>query len=261
MTDRQGLITNGLLVDMYRLLKQRDDGFRRQSGTALLNDQTGEIVYVPPQNVADIERHMTALEMFINDKQACGLDPLIKMCLIHHQFESIHPFPDGNGRIGRILNVLYLTQSGLLDIPILYLSRYINQNKSNYYRLLQAVRDRGDWQEWVVFMLRGVAETSNTTLQILGGIRSQMATAKLRLKTEFPKIYSQDLLNNLFRHPYTRIEFVMSELNVSRPTATKYLDQLTAAGMLKKHQSGRDNYYVNAPLVALFDQVSRPLPN
>lgn len=251
MRETKNLITNAMLIEMFQLLKERDDGFRKLPGTALENTWSGEIVYVPPQGADQIVTLMTNLEAFINDDELSSLDPLIKMAIIHHQFESIHPFPDGNGRIGRILNVLYLTQAGLLDVPILYLSRYINQTKSTYYQLLQAVRDEGAWEIWVLYILKAVSETSRTTLDLVEGIRLQMADYKRRIRSELPKIYSQDLLNNLFRHPYTRIEFVMAELGVSRPTATKYLDQLTAAGLVDKHQYWRDNYYVNQPLIAL----------
>ena len=182
------------------------------------------------------------------------------MALIHHQFESIHPFPDGNGRIGRIINVLYLTRSNLLSIPILYLSRYITQNKDDYYRLLQAVRDNdGDttsWEDWVLYMLRAVTETAQISLEIVNNLKILMQHTKNRLRTELPKIYSQDLLNNLFRHPYTRIEFVMKDLDRSRPTATNYLEQLVSANILEKHVSGRDNYYINTPLVKMFLDVT-----
>ena len=182
------------------------------------------------------------------------------MALIHHQFESIHPFPDGNGRIGRIINVLYLTRSGLLSIPILYLSRYITQNKNDYYRLLQAVRDSDgaseDWEAWVLYMLKAVTETAKTSLNIVESLKILMQETKQRLRSEFPKIYSQDLLNNLFRHPYTRIEFIMRDLNKSRPTATSYLEKLVNAGILEKHVSGRDNYYINRSLISMFLEVS-----
>jgi Fic family protein len=234
------------------LLKGRSDGFRATPGTALKNEQTGEIVFVPPQDAREIVSHMTALERFINDDDLCALDPLIKMALIHHQFESIHPFPDGNGRIGRILNVLYLTRTGLLEIPVLYLSRFIIRNKADYYRHLQAVRDTGDWEAWVIYMLEAVAETSATTVEIVTGIRQQMADVKHRLRDELPKIYSQELLNNLFRHPYTRIEYVQNDLNVSRQTAAKYLDTLAEHGFVEKHRSGKNNYFINVALVKLF---------
>lgn len=250
--DTQGLITNATLIDMFRLMKNRSGGFRTTPGTELRNEVTGNTVYVPPQDNRHIIDLMSDLENFINDDAMCDLDPLIKMALIHHQFESIHPFPDGNGRVGRILNVLYLTRSGLLDIPILYLSRHITRTKDEYYRRLQAVRDDGDWEAWVLYMLTAITETSRTTLELIEAIRQQMAEVKNRLREELPKIYSQDLLNNLFRHPYTRIEFVVNDLSVSRQTASKYLEMLAERGIVEKHQAGRSNYYINVPLVTLF---------
>lgn len=250
------LITNKTIVQMFQMLKRRTDGFRNTPGTALKNDNTGELVYVPPQDGRAIIAHMSALEKFINEDDAADLDPLIKMAIIHHQFESIHPFPDGNGRIGRIINVLYLTRLGLLDIPILYLSRHITRNKNEYYRLLQAVRDEGAWDDWVLYMLQAVAETSKITLTLVEGIRSQMAASKKRMRAELPKLYSQDLLNNLYRHPYTRIDFVVNDLGVTRQTAAKHLDTLAAHGFVTKVQAGRVNYFINEELVALLMQVS-----
>lgn len=256
MSGMHGLISNNMLIDMFRLLKGTDEGFRVTPGTVLKNEATGETVYVPPQDAREIVDHMSALERFVNDDQASALDPLIKMALIHHQFESIHPFSDGNGRIGRILNVLYVTRTGLLDAPILYLSRHIIRHKADYYRLLRATREEGAWEDWVLYMLRAVAETSKTTLQLVEGVREQMARVKHRLRQELPKLYSQELLNNLFRHPYTRIEFVQNDLGVSRPTAAKYLKQLTAHGFVEKRRAGRNNYYVNMPLARLFLSAS-----
>ncbi|MEO0911783.1 MAG: Fic family protein [Pseudomonadota bacterium] len=251
-----GILLNRTIIEMFRTLKNRSDGFRQLPGTGLLNEASGEVIYVPPQDAADIEAHMAALERFINDDAACVLDPLIKMAIIHHQFESIHPFPDGNGRLGRMLNVLYLTKVGLLDIPILYMSRGINRTKADYYRLLQAVRDSDDWEAWVVYMLDIIADSSDVTLALLEGIRRQMMAFKAVLRADHPKIYSQDLINNLFRHPYTRVEYVQRELSVSRPTATKYLEQLVASELLLKFSEGRNNYYVNAPLVRLLEDPS-----
>lgn len=251
-----GLITNNAIIEMFQVLKGTTDTFRKTPGTALRNDTTGEIVYIPPQNADEIVHYMTELERFINDDSVSDLDPLIKLAIIHHQFESIHPFPDGNGRIGRIVNVLYLTRTGLLDIPILYLSGAITRSKGDYYRLLQAVREEHDWEAWVLYMLKAVSETSRATLQLVEGIRALMADYKHRIRSGLPQIYSQDLLNNLFRHPYTRIDFVSSELGVTRQTAAKYLDQLTNAGFVEKHHAGRNNYYINTPLVALLLKIS-----
>ncbi len=252
LRETDGLIPNSSLIEMFRLLKGREDGFRVTPGTALRNEATGDTVYVPPQDAREIVALMTALERFVNDDDASPLDPLIKMALIHHQFESIHPFPDGNGRIGRILNILYLTRTGLLDIPVLYLSRHITRTKADYYRLLQAVRETGAWEPWVLYMLEAVEKTAQTTLGLVEGIRAQMADVKRRMRDELPKIYSQDLLNNLFRHPYTRIEFVMTDLGVTRQTAAKRLDTLAQAGFVEKHRSGKNTYYVNVALVRLF---------
>lgn len=256
LIDTGGLVPNSTLIDMFRLLKDRDDGFRVTPGTALKNERSGETIYVPPQDANEIIRLMTDLERFVNDDDLSDLDPLIKMALIHHQFESIHPFPDGNGRIGRILNVLYLTRTGLLDIPILYLSRHITRRKTDYYRLLQAVRDDGAWEDWVIFMLDGAADTAATTGQLVEGIGTQMREAKHRLRSELPKIYSQDLLNNLFRHPYTRIEYLQSELDVTRQTASRYLETLSENGFVEKHRAGKNNYYINTSLVRLLMTVS-----
>ncbi len=256
-----GLLTNNMIIAMFQILKRTEGGFRSTPGTALKNDQTGATVYVPPQDGQAVRDHMAALETFINDDADDGqghsdLDPLVKMAIIHHQFESIHPFPDGNGRLGRIINVLYLTRTNLLEIPILYLSRFITGSKGEYYRLLQAVRDgqgrAEDWEAWLLYILRGVTETSKETLRLIEAMRALMAEYKIKLRTEHGKIYTQDLLNNLFRHPYTRIDYVQEELGVSRPTATKYLDELAESGLLNKRRVGRNSYYINHRLVGLF---------
>lgn len=251
-----GLLTNNMIIAMFQKLKRTKEEFRNTPGTALRNDQTKELVYVPPQEGAAVRVHMAALERFINEDEASDLDPLVKMAIIHHQFESIHPFSDGNGRLGRIINVLYLTHAGLLDLPVLYLSRWIMGQKGEYYRLLQAVRDQNGaeaaWEAWLLYMIQGVAETAKGTLALIEGMRVLMAEYKQRIRANHPKIYSQDLLNNLFRHPYTRIEYVERELSISRPTATKYLDTLSEARFLDKHRIGRNNYYINQRLVALF---------
>ncbi len=248
-----GAITNKSLIEMYQILKGRSDGFRHLPGTALKNN-FNEIIYVPPQNVADIERHMSALEAFINSSDE--LDPLIRMAIIHHQFESIHPFPDGNGRLGRILNVLYLTKAGLLDIPILYMSRSVNRTKGEYYRLLQSVRDNEAWEEWVLYILDLVAESAQLTLMLIEGIRSQMAYFKQNIRNRYG-FYSQDLINILFRYPYTRIEHVMHHLGVSRPTASSYLEKLASDKEIPitKHVEGRNNYYINVTLVELLSDI------
>ena len=195
---------------------------------------------------------MSNLEKFINDEELSDYDPLIKMCIIHHQFESIHPFSDGNGRTGRVVNILYLVLTQLLDIPVLYLSRFIIKNKAEYYYWLQAVRDdSSNWESWILFLLKGIEETANETIRLVLDIKDLMMEYKHLIRENLPKVYSQDLLNNLFKHPYTKIEFVSEELQVSRPTATSYLNQLTSLGVIEKVKMGRDNIYINTRLFNL----------
>lgn len=195
---------------------------------------------------------MRNLSDFINDDSLSDIDYLIKLAIVHHQFESIHPFYDGNGRTGRIINILYLVTKELLDLPVLYLSRFVIQNKAEYYRLLQAVRDAGDWESWILFVLQGVEETAVQTISLIEQMRGMMTDYKRRLRTDLPKIYSQDLLNNLFRHPYTKIEFLQNELRVSRKTASQYLKQLVDGGYLQLIKIGTSNFYLNEPLFDLF---------
>ena len=250
-----GLLTLNDILTIQAGIEENRAGFRKLPGTALKNDLTGETIYTPPQHPDDIAALMANLERFINTPELCDWDPLTKMAVIHHQFESIHPFYDGNGRTGRVINILFLVQQGLLDTPVLYLSRYINQRKSDYYRLLQAVRETGDWQDWLLFMLEGVEETAAQTTQLVIAIKALMQSHKHRLRSEVPKIYSQDLVNNLFRHPYTKIDFVADELQVTRKTAAKYLEELVAAGLLTKHKLGKENYYLNDALYTLLHNV------
>lgn len=241
-----GLITVGHILEIQAELERNTAGFRRLPGTTLRNKR-GDTVYTPPQDPDEIVVLMGALERFINDSERFGADPLVKMALIHHQFESIHPFYDGNGRTGRILNVLYLVREGLLDVPVLYLSRHIVQTKADYYRLLQAVRETDAWEAWVEYMLEAVEETSGQTITTVRAIKDALFDYKHRIRGQF-KFYSQDLINNLFMHPYTKIEFVERDLGVSRLTAAKYLDALDAAGFVQKRKVGRSNYYINVAL-------------
>ena len=256
MQDQQDLLTSSTLIDLFQYMKNSAESFRHAPGTVLKNDRTGKVVFVPPQDNAQITRHMGDLEQFINapDERRLALDPLVRMAIIHHQFESIHPFSDGNGRIGRILCVLYLVKEGLLDLPVLYLSRYINRNKPEYYRLLQAVRDEGAWSPWIVFMLQAIAVTAESTVRLVHGMRDLMASTKQHMRDELPSVYSQDLLNNLFRHPYTRIEAVVNDIGVSRQTASKYLKQLQEIGILTAQARGKNTYFVNEPLVQLISE-------
>lgn len=241
-----GLITANHIIEIQAELERNNAGFRKLPGTALKNTG-GETVYTPPQEPAEIVALMSDLERFINDPDCFAADPLIKMALIHHQFESIHPFYDGNGRTGRILNVLYLVKEGLLDVPVLYLSSHIVRTKSDYYHLLQTVRDNDNWEDWVLYMLEAVEQTASHTIATIQAIKTALFDYKHRIRAGY-KFYNQDLINNLFTHPYTKIEFVQRDLKVSRLTATKYMEALSVDGFVQKHKVGRSNYYVNVAL-------------
>lgn len=189
---QQGFLSNNHIIEIQATIEENRAGFRKVPGTELKNEQTGEVVYTPPQTHDEVVAHMNNLEQFMNVSELSDWDPLVKMAIIHHQFESIHPFYDGNGRTGRIINILYLVKEGMLNLPILYLSRYINQNKGDYYRLLQKVRTENAWEEWVLYILDGVEQTSLQTIKIIEGIKKLMQSHKDRIRTELPKIYSQD---------------------------------------------------------------------
>jgi len=246
------IISHTQIKQAQQILEQNDAGYRKNSGTFLKNDKTGEVVYTPPQDYQTIVQHMDNLVAFMNDESMSDIDPLIKMVIVHHRFETIHPFYDGNGRTGRIINILYLVKEDLLTLPILYLSRYIIQYKADYYNLLQQVRINNNWEPWILFMLKGIEETSKQTLTLIDAIRLLMQQYKNRIRTEMHKIYSQDLLNNLFKHPYTKIEFLERDLKITRQTAASYLNKLSEVGLLTKTKIGKSNFYINDPLYKLF---------
>jgi len=246
LVQEHGLLLKRDIIAIQQELEQNDAGVRRQSGTVLRNVATGDVVFEPPQDHETIQELLTNLEQYINEPN--DLDPLVNMAIIHHQFESIHPFYDGNGRTGRIINILYLILKGLLDIPILYLSSYIIRNKADYYRLLQEVRTEGNWEAWILYILDGVEQTSLETIELIGSIHKLMGKTKEKIKVELPKIYSKDLVEILFMHPYTKIEFLMSGMNMHRDTASKYLRELERIDILKSVKIGRSKYFVNNEL-------------
>ena len=253
-----GLVTCSIIKQVQKVLVGNEAGFRSVPGTSL-KTMSGVTIYTPPQNVLDIERYMEELEQYINSPDADDLDPLVKMAVIHHQFESIHPFYDGNGRTGRILSILYLVAQDLLNLPILYLSRYITHNKNEYYQRIQAVRDSqgsaAQWQDWILFILRGIEETSRDTIVLIRRILDLMTEYDVKLSNLFGKQYHQELLNNLFYHPYTKIEFMQKALNnVTRKTATWYLETIDDAGLFEKLKIGRSNYYINTKLVSILQE-------
>lgn len=249
-----GLIRLDTVLAVQAELEQNRAGLRQLPGTVLKHEASGRIIYEPPQDANEVAALMANLIDFIHAED--GLDPLLRMAITHHQFESIHPFYDGNGRTGRILNLLMLQREGLLELPVLYLSRYITGTKPDYYRLLQTVREQNLWAEWCIYLLRGVAVTSRSAVHLVKDLSALMLRTKHAIRERLPKLYSQDLLNILFRYPYTKIEHVERELGVSRITAGKYLDQLAGAGFLRKQRMGKANYFINEPLFALLTGVT-----
>jgi Fic family protein len=233
-------------------------GVRLENDYLIGENGNTDLMATIPIEPDEIESLMADLETFIHADPPFEGDPLVRMALIHHQFESIHPFYDGNGRTGRILNVLYLVKEGLLDLPVLYLSRHIVRTKTDYYRHLQAVREQDAWEDWVLYMLAAVEHTARDTTRTVGRIRDAFLDAKRSIRDRF-KFYSLDLINNLFTHPYTKIGFLQQDLGVTRVTATRYLDQLAADGFLEKRKIGRTNYYLNQPLIQILaGESSRP---
>lgn len=260
LVKKKGVLSSSVIKEIQKILENNSAGFRSVPGTSLKRFD-GKTIYTPPQDKQTILELMDNLERFINDDSLSDLDPLIKLAIIHHQFESIHPFYDGNGRTGRILCVLYLVLTGCLDLPILYLSRYITHNKGEYYNLIQAIRDKNEdnaaeWEAWILFLLKGIEETAIETTRLVKGISKLMTEFKNVLRPKFGKQYRHELLNNLFFHPYTKVEFLERELSVSRPTATRYLNTLVEIGLLEKITIGRTHYYMNIPLTNLFVNVS-----
>jgi Fic family protein len=249
------ILTINDIVHIQKILVSNDAGIRKQSGTVLKNEVTGETIYTPPQRYNEVMSLLQNLIEYINDDSLEDYDYLVKMGIIHFQFESIHPFYDGNGRSGRILNVLYLILKGLLDLPILYLSSYIIKHKSDYYRLLQEIRTQSNWNDWIEFMLDAVIETSKDTTILIENIEKLMFRTKNTLKEKLPKIYSKDLLEVLFLHPYTKIEFLVDILKLHRQTASKYLKEIEKIDILKEVKIGRNRYFVNVELFELLKKA------
>ncbi len=234
------------IIAIQKELEQNDAGVRKQSGTVLRNIATGEVVFEPPQEYEVIEKLLTNLEEYINEPNE--LDTLVNMAIIHFQFESIHPFYDGNGRTGRIINILYLILKELLDLPILYLSSYIIKNKADYYRLLQEVRTKENWEEWILYILDGIEKTSLETIELVNGIFTLMNKTRAEIKEKLPKIYSKDLVEILFMHPYTKIDFLVDGLVITRKTASKYLNELEHLGIMKNIRIKNSKFFINKEL-------------
>ena len=248
------MLTTNMIIDIQGCIENNRAGSRKLPGTVLLNELTGETVYIPPSGETEILELMSNLEKYIN-KDFDGIDPLIKLAVIHYQFESIHPFYDGNGRTGRIINILYLVLMELLDSPILYLSSYIIRNKSAYYKLLQEVRTSENWEDWIVYILTGIEETAEETLMLVKRINNETAAMNAEIKEKLPKLYSKELIDLLFFEFYTKIQYIEKGLSVSRRTAVTYLQTLEKEGFLVSQKIGKERIYQNK---RLYDLVKYP---
>lgn len=243
------LNTNGI-VTIQRELEENDAGIRKLPGTALVNDLTNETIYTPPDNQETINNLMKNLEVYLNMDED-DVSPLIKLAVQHYQFESIHPFYDGNGRTGRIINVLYLVLKNLLDDPILYLSAYIIYNKTQYYRLLQEVRTQEKWEAWVLFILKGIEFTAKQTIDQIVQINNLFDDIKALVQKKLPRIYSKDLIEQLFIHPYCKIEFLVNGMGLNRKTASNYLKNLEELKILQSEEKGKELIFINTQLYQL----------
>ncbi|MGV8073816.1 MAG: Fic family protein [Syntrophobacteraceae bacterium] len=251
LKDRPILSTN-LFIELVQTIKEHSGGIRRIPGTAVANTATGTVVYTPPEGEAIIRDKLKNLEDFIHADD--DLDPLIKLALIHYQFEAIHPFSDGNGRTGRIINILFLVQCGLLDLPVLYLSKSIIERKHDYYRLLREVTEKDLWEPWILFMLKAVEETAVFTRDRTLAIRALMTATMEKAKEELPsRVYSKELVETVFRQPYTKGQFLVDAGIAQRKTAAEYLKSLEKIGIMKAIKIGKETLYLN---VGLYDLLS-----
>jgi len=249
----QGFLRVNDIVNIQQELVNNNAGIRSTPGTVLKNDKTGEVVYTPPQDKAEI---LELLTNFINhfNQNEDELSPLINLAILHYQFESIHPFYDGNGRTGRILNILYLILNNLIDVPILYLSSYIIENKPEYYRLLNRTNRKGKWEEWIMFMLRAIESTSKDTITKITNIKNQLDKTLIKVQKDSPKIYRKELVELLFEQPYSKIEFVVDKLNVERKAASRYLRELENIRILESQKVGRETLFINRELIEILKQ-------
>ncbi|MDP1557557.1 MAG: Fic family protein [Nitrosomonas sp.] len=222
---------------------------RKVSGTTLTNDLTGDVIYTPPVGESLLRDLLANWERFLHEQ--VELDPLVRMAVTHYQFEAIHPFTDGNGRTGRVLNSLFLIQENLLTLPILYLSRYIIANKTDYYRLLLKVTKEQAWEEWLIYILKGVAETAAWTTAKIGAIRALSDHTREHVRLNAPKIYSHELVNLIFELPYCRIHSLSEASIAKRQAASSYLKKLVSIGVLTENQIGREKLFIHPKLMQL----------
>ncbi len=247
-------VSIAVAVEVCRTIKGVALDVRSTSGAALVNDATQQVIYTPPEGEDVLRSKLANWERYAHEAEE--IDPLIRLAVMHYQFEAIHPFVDGNGRTGRVLNLLYLVDKGLLDIPILYLSRYIIRNKELYYRYLLEVTIRQAWEPWILFILEAIRVTAEWTTVKIGAIRGLLDETAAAIRQGLPKIYSRELAELIFVHPYCRISDVVAANIAKRQTAALYLKALAAQGVLEQIKAGRENLYINPPLLALLAERS-----
>ena len=250
-------LSTNTAIDICTQIKGVTMEIRRVPGTALGNSATGEVVYTPPAGEALLREKLANWERFIHEHE--HIDPLIRMAVAHYQFEAIHPFTDGNGRTGRVLNLLILVQLGLLDSPVLYLSRSIIRTKADYYRLLLSVTKDGSWEEWIVYLLRAVAETAAWTTGKIKAIHQLQTQASEYVRTHAAKIYSRELVEIIFTQPYCRIQNLVESGIAKRQTASVYLKSLETIGVLKEVKVGREKLFLHPAFVKLLTSDDHPL--
>lgn len=242
------ILTINDIIEIQQILEQNDAGIRKTPGTALVNDKTNETIYTPPQGYDEINRLLGNLIKYLNDEDVS----LAKLAILHYQFETIHPFYDGNGRTGRIINILYLILNNYLDIPILYLSSFIIKNKGDYYKKIINVTKHNEWEEWILYILDGIEETANNTIEKIKRIKKLLDLSIEKVRVESPKIYSKELVELLFVHPYCKVDFVVSEIGIERKAASRYLHQLKDIGLLSQYKIGTENIFINDQLIEIF---------
>jgi len=246
---KKSFLTINAIIEIQKILEENNAGIRKLPGTAIRNASTGKVIYTPPNNLDAINRLLRNYEQYINDEN--DIPPLIKMAVQHYQFESIHPFYDGNGRTGRIINILCLIMDGLLENPVLFLSGYITDNKSDYYKLIQEVRTKQNWENWVLFILKGIELTANETMDQIKTISKLLDQTKEIVQKKIPKIYSKELIELLFEHPYCKSAYLEKRLDISRITASKYLKVLEKIHVLKSKKVWKETLYINTELFEL----------
>lgn len=246
---KNGFLNTNAIIEIQKILEENNAGIRKLPGTALRNAATGKVIYTPPDNLDTINNLMKNLEQYLNTSD--DISPLIKMAIQHYQFESIHPFYDGNGRTGRIINILYIVMNGLLENPILYLSGFIIDKKADYYKLLQEVRTNNNWEGWILYILKGIEKTANDTIKQINEINDLFIKTQELAKNKLPKLYSKELIELLFEHPYCKSEYLEERLNISRITAAKYLKELEKIEILESKKVWKETLYINTQLFEL----------